>query len=103
VHRIPPARAQVAAVLVASVAGFAPSAETVCFQGCESPTPIHLIAVFAVFPVIPSERIFSSSPLKKSKSVEALLKTRFAGFPKHARPFSTLISEISQTLLLTNI
>ncbi len=100
---IPLARAQVAALLVASVAGFASSAETACFQGCESPKPIPLVAVFAVFPEIPCERIFSSSPLKKWKSVMAPLTTRFANFPKYAHPSSTPITGSRLVLVLTSI
>lgn len=100
---IPLAWAQIVAALVASVDGFAPSAETACFQGCESPTPIPLIAVFAVFSEIPCERIFSSLPLKRSKSVNELLSPRFANFPKYARPSSTPITGSRQILILTSI
>jgi hypothetical protein len=79
---IPLKSAPVTAVLVASVAGLAPSDETDYFPGCEYPTPNPLVAVFALFPEIPCSRIFSSSPRKGSKSVEVRFLLRSANLAK---------------------
>ena len=92
-----------AAALVASVAGLAPSGETDCFPDCESPTPNPLIAVFAVFPEIACARIFSSSPRKGSKSATVRLTPRSANLPKYACPSLTPFIGSRQVIMLTSI
>lgn len=83
------ASAPVAAVLVASVAGLSPSAETDCFPGYESPTPNALVAVFAVFPESSLSKIASSSLRKGSTSAAVRLTPRSANLPKYAFPSLT--------------